>query len=64
MRAIVDREKCIGCGQCAEICPAVFEMVDDVAVVKTDPVPTDQEVACRQAADSCPVEGIVIVDEP
>jgi ferredoxin len=60
MRAIVNQDTCIGCGQCAEICPAVFELVNDLAQVKADPVPEGEETACRKAADSCPVEGITI----
>ncbi|MBN2218618.1 MAG: ferredoxin [Pirellulales bacterium] len=60
MRAIVDESTCTGCGLCEEICPAIFELVDDVAKVKIDPVPTDQQVSCRKAAESCPVEAITI----
>ncbi|OGW74504.1 MAG: ferredoxin, partial [Nitrospirae bacterium RIFCSPHIGHO2_02_FULL_40_19] len=29
MRPVVDEEKCIGCGNCAEICPAVFQLKDE-----------------------------------
>ena len=62
MKAIVDEETCTGCGLCEQICPAVFELVDDVAKVKTEPVPTDQQDSCREAAESCPVEAITIQD--
>lgn len=60
MKALVDEATCTGCGLCEQICPDVFEMVDDVAKVKVNPVPTDQEASCREAADSCPVEAITI----
>ena len=60
MRAIVDEDTCTGCGECAETCPEVFELVDDVAEVIADPVPGEAEEACRQAADDCPVEAITI----
>lgn len=61
MKAHVDRETCTGCGLCAEICPAVFEMGDDdLAKVKIDPVPADAADDCREAAESCPVEAITI----
>jgi len=59
MKAVVNEETCAGCGLCADTCPDVFEMNDDnVAEVKTDPVPSDAEDSCREAAESCPVEAI------
>jgi len=64
MRAIVDEETCTGCGLCQETCPDVFELVDDVAKVKLDPVPAEHQDACREAADSCPVEAIAIEESP
>jgi len=60
MKARVDADECIGCGLCQETCPEVFELKDDLAVVKVDPVPAEAEASCREAADSCPVEAITI----
>lgn len=60
MKAIVDEAKCIGCGLCADTCPAVFRMEGDVAKVVVAEVPADAEAACREAAASCPVEAIEI----
>ncbi|MBN2450667.1 MAG: ferredoxin [Lentisphaeria bacterium] len=61
MKLRVDRETCTGCGLCAEICPAVFEMGDDdLARVKGNAVPADAEADCREAVESCPVEAIRI----
>lgn len=60
MRAMVDEDTCSGCGMCEETCPEVFELVDDLAKVKVDPVPAEHEDACREAADDCPDEAITI----
>jgi len=60
MKAIVDESTCTGCGLCEEVCPVVFELVDDIAKVKTDPVPTEEEDNCREAAESCPVDAIAV----
>ncbi len=60
MKATVD-DTCIACGLCIEMCPEVFEMGDDnTAKVKTDPVPSEQEETCKEAAAACPVEAIKI----
>ncbi len=58
MIAKVDEETCTGCAVCAETCPEVFELVDDLAKVIADPVPEDAEETCREAAEDCPVEAI------
>jgi ferredoxin len=61
MQASVDKSKCIGCGLCAEVCPEVFEMsAENIAVVKTNPVPPERLDSCREAASSCPVEAIAV----
>jgi ferredoxin len=58
VKASVDADLCTGCGLCESTCPEVFELQDDVAVVKVDTVPKDAEEACQEAAEDCPVEAI------
>jgi ferredoxin len=60
MKVRVDEDACVGDGSCAEVCPEIFEMQGDLAVVKKDKVPAELEDVCREAAESCPVEAIII----
>jgi ferredoxin len=60
MKAKVDAETCIGCGLCEQICPDVFRMEDDKAVVRVETVPAEAEIACQNAADQCPVTAITV----
>ena len=63
MKATVDKEACIGCGICADSCPDVFEMNDEsIAGVKVDSVPEEAVATCKEAAESCPVDAISLVD--
>ncbi len=60
MRVRVDEEACVGDGTCVDICPEIFEMNGEVAVTKMTDVPAKFEGLCRDAADACPVEAILI----
>lgn len=61
MKAIVDKEACIGCGLCPSVCPDVYKMgADDKAVVYVDPVPPKFEGCAQEAAEQCPVTAIKI----
>ncbi len=65
---IVVKEKCIGCGTCAEVCPFGVPVIDDVTgkMIKCDlcsDILTEQEPICVQA---CPKDALEFVeqDEP
>ena len=60
MHTKVDADLCTGCSLCVDICPEVFELKDDIAIVKANPVPADCEDTCRESEESCPVEAISI----
>ena len=59
MRARVT-EGCIACGLCRVVCPEVFAMGNEFAVVIVAEVPRQAEQGCRQAARDCPAQAIVI----
>lgn len=60
MKVSVDKDLCTGCSLCESTCPEVFEMENDTAHVKTNPIPRNAEDCCREAKDGCPVEAISI----
>jgi ferredoxin len=60
MKVKVDEDACVGDGTCVEMCPEIFEMEGDLAIVKVDRIPDELEDAVREAADNCPVEAIII----
>ncbi len=61
MRANVDKEECIGCGLCPDICPEIFSMEDDgLAVAKDIEIPEDVLESAQEAEDSCPSDAITV----
>jgi ferredoxin len=62
MRPVVDEDLCIGCGNCAEICPAVFQLIDEKSKV-VDPEGCEFADCCEAAEENCPVEAITLVED-
>lgn len=60
MKVKIDKELCSGDEICVDICPELFKMEDDVAVVKMETVTEDLKERCREAADECPSEAIIV----
>jgi len=61
MKAVVDKDLCIGCGICEGTAPEVFSLATEpYAVVIQDPVAEENQEAARQAADDCPETAITI----
>lgn len=53
----VNQEKCIGCGTCAAVCPAVFKLNEEI--FKAEVIgPESTEACAKDAADMCPVQAI------
>ena len=59
MRVRIDADLCTACELCADTCPDIFEMGEDVAVVKQADVPADLEDCVQEAVESCPSEAII-----
>jgi len=62
LKIVVDAEMCIGDSICCDEAPETFEMNDDNIAELKDP-PGDDEETILNAARSCPVDAIVVVDE-
>jgi len=56
----IDTEKCTGCGECVDICPAeVLEMVDDKSTVAH----IEECLGCESCVETCPEEAITVSGE-
>ena len=60
MKVRVDAELCVACGACVDICPEVFDLPGETAVVKMKTIPAEHEEAVREAAEACPTEAILL----
>ena len=53
----LDKEKCTGCGMCAEVCPhSVFSIENR----KTRIIDRDACMECGACAQNCPVEALTV----
>jgi len=53
----VDEEKCVGCGECVDVCPVeVFELKDEKSV----PVNTEECLGCESCIEVCKEEAITV----
>lgn len=60
MRVLIDPELCMGCENCVDLVPEVFEMKDDLAAVIEEEIPDNLEDKVKEAIEICPVEAIKI----
>lgn len=55
----IDVDKCIGCGECVDICPTeVYELIDE----KAEPVNAEECVGCESCIEVCE-QGAITVEE-
>jgi ferredoxin len=60
MKVRIDADACVGDETCVTLCPEIFEMEGDVAKTTMEVVPKELQKSCREAAEACPVEAIII----
>lgn len=61
VKAYVDKDTCIGCGLCPDICPEVFKMDDDGKAEAEDIELADDLLdLAKDAEHQCPVEAISV----
>jgi NAD-dependent dihydropyrimidine dehydrogenase PreA subunit len=55
----VDEEKCVGCGECVDVCPVdVYEMQDDKSV----PVNAEECIGCESCVEVCEQDAITVTE--
>ncbi len=62
MKVRVDRDLCVGLGNCVALAPTVFKFDDEGKAVVLDPASVNND-ALFEAAESCPYDAIIILDD-
>ncbi len=62
MEARVDRDLCIGVGNCVAYAPTVFKLDEENKAVVLDPSSIDDDTLL-EAAESCPENAIIVEDD-
>ncbi len=62
MKVKVDRDLCIGVGNCVAFAPTVFKLDEKNKVVILDPASVGDDTLL-EAAESCPAQAIIIEDD-
>lgn len=56
----VDQDKCVGCGECVDVCPVeVYEMKDG----KSDPVNAEECLGCESCVEVCEGNAITVEEQ-
>lgn len=60
MKAVIDKETCIGCGLCVQVAQDIYEMQGDKAVTLVEEISGDKAEQAQNGADQCPVSAITV----
>lgn len=61
LRIVIDRDQCVGFGDCVKEAPEGFTLDDDTVATFRDPEAVERERLLR-ACDACPVDAITVWD--
>ncbi len=53
--AVVNNEKCLGCGSCVKECPEGAIAQDDTGIAIVD---KEKCIGCKKCVEACPIEAI------
>jgi ferredoxin len=59
-KPVIDKELCISCGNCIELCPAVFGWNEDEKAQVLDTDGCTKGCNCGQAAEECPTNALTV----
>jgi len=62
MKVKVNKNKCLGCGLCTNLCPQVFELKNGRSQIKKSANLEKNLKEIKQAAENCPVQALKISD--
>jgi len=62
LRVVIDRDQCVGFGDCVKEAPEGFKLDDETVAVFVAPEAVERERLLR-ACDACPVDAITVYDE-
>ena len=62
LRVVIDRDQCVGFGDCVKEAPEGFKLDEDALAVFVEPEAVERERLLR-ACDACPVDAITVWDE-
>ena len=62
LRIVIDRDQCVGFGDCVKEAPEGFKLDEDTVAVFVAPEAVERERLLR-ACDACPVDAISVYDE-
>ncbi|PYO64259.1 MAG: ferredoxin [Gemmatimonadetes bacterium] len=61
LRIVIDRDQCVGFGDCAKEAPEGFKLDEETVAVFVAPEAVERERLLR-ACDACPVDAITVYD--
>jgi ferredoxin len=62
VRITIDRERCMGSGNCAFWAPSTFDLDDEMKAIVIDPE-GDRADKVRNAVEACPTHALALIDE-